>query len=121
MADCCVLCKQTLGDGTPTVKLREKGCNGINAASTSRGDSITTSPGQEVHVICRKKYCNPNVIKSVVSSPTENNVTLPKLRSGAETFSFRDNCLFCGQYIKYQGNKRGYDVYPVVTLQFLSP
>lgn len=59
----CILCNKDLQNGIPAVQLRERGCDGINKASTERETDIVTVPGQYVHVQCRRDYCNPNTIK----------------------------------------------------------
>ena len=58
------ICSKTLNEGE-TVKLKAKGANTINKASTERETtSIIVSEGQTVHVDCRKKHVNtkPNRI-----------------------------------------------------------
>ena len=60
----CGICSNTLDEGE-TVKLRAKGADTINKASTEHGPpSITVSEGQMVHIDCRKKHVNtkPNRI-----------------------------------------------------------
>ncbi|XP_076055747.1 uncharacterized protein LOC143033942 isoform X2 [Oratosquilla oratoria] len=48
----CGICSNTLDEGE-TVKLRAKGADTINKASTERGTpSITVSEGQTVHIDC---------------------------------------------------------------------
>lgn len=117
----CVFCKQSLENlNLATVKLREKGSRGINAASAARRDDIITVTGQTVHIQCRKEYCNPNYIKRDANKKClpVTSFTTPKLRSEKNAFDFKQNCLFCGHHAKLEGKKRGFDVYPVVTLQF---
>lgn len=113
----CIICNHTLDDGTKTVQLTQKGCDGINTACEKRKDVIFTIPGQLVHVECRKKYCNPNIIARDVKEQQQTNYSR-SLRSKTEAFAFTENCLFCGQFAKCDGKKRGYDVYPVRTLDF---
>lgn len=103
------------------VCLREKGASGISRASANRRDNISISPGEYVHIDCRKDYCNPNIIYKVKDKIQDSGVCLsPSLRSSSEQFIFKDKCLFCGQWAKMAGRKRGIDVYAVRTLQFQS-
>ncbi len=44
-----VICKESLSNGLPTVKLRQKGSDGINRASQARGSDVTAEVGQLVH------------------------------------------------------------------------
>ncbi|XP_060064476.1 alpha-(1,3)-fucosyltransferase C-like [Ylistrum balloti] len=116
-----IICKQVLAGGEAIAHLRQKGSDGINKASRDRGDDAVASPGQKVHVQCRKDYCDQNVIRQdnndkAAVSPC----ALPSLRSRNEQFNFRDPCLFCGQDAKLNDKKRGIDVYPVRTLLFQS-
>jgi len=50
----CVL-QQSLFDGQPVVVLRQKGCDGIEKASTARASELRTVVGQFVHVKCRQE------------------------------------------------------------------
>lgn len=109
----CVLCDKKLSI-EQTVTLRSKGSQGINKASEARGSDIRTQEGQTVHSKCRKIWCNPNNIdafkrvKLVASTSNE-----PVLRSQVGKFQFNKHCLFCGQEAKFDGKKRGCDVFPV--------
>ena len=81
-------------------------------------DNITFLPGQTVHVHCRKDYCNPIRIKLSLNKKPTQTVLSPSLRSNTERFNFSTNCLFCAQRAKFVGRKRGYNVYPVRTVEF---
>lgn len=121
--DTCAICGKSLANGGPTVILREKGSNGINTASRLRNSDLRMQPGQTVHQECRRIYVNPNSIAKDTRKdgiPPE-----PKtpciLRSESPMFDFKEHCLFCGTFARYnEGKKRGYDVFPVRTIDFQS-
>ena len=119
LVQACIICNGILGGDAVKAKLGTKGCDGINKASTARGDSLAANPGEFVHIECRKKYCNPNNIKYDKVNSTSVLLSSPRtLRSVSEAFCFQNNCLFCGHVAKLSGKKRGLDVYPVRTLDF---
>ena len=62
--DKCVFCKEPLLSGQKTATLGTKGCEGIAKANALRSSSISTVPGQVVHVKCRKDFCSPKCIAS---------------------------------------------------------
>lgn len=45
------------------VRIREKGANGINAASVETGENIIVTAGCEVHSHCRKWYMDSRDIR----------------------------------------------------------
>uniref|UniRef100_UPI00358F3F63 uncharacterized protein n=1 Tax=Myxine glutinosa TaxID=7769 RepID=UPI00358F3F63 len=114
----CIICKDTTRDGDITVHLGTKGSQGINQASSQRGDTLQSSPGDLVHQECRRKYCNPNVIKRDIGKIGTKTTDSRTLRSTEPHFLFSENCLFCGKYAKHSRKKRGLDVYPVRTKDF---
>ena len=82
---------------------------------TIPGAELHISPGQIVHVECRKLYCRQ--AQRLPSSSTEGNppLTSPKTRRSAEEkFDYKTKCLFCGTHAKLsKHHKRGYDVQPI--------
>jgi len=48
------MCNESLSNGCPAVKVRQKGSDGINRASEICGSNITTEVGQIVDIECRK-------------------------------------------------------------------
>ena len=114
----CMICKEKVENKDASVYLRAKGSQTINEASCQRGDSLHTSPGDLVHQECRRKYCNPNVIKRDINKVHVSSNVSRLLRSMEPPFLFSENCLFCGQYAKNAGRKRGCDVFPVRTKDF---
>ena len=96
------ICKKEIASGDHSVTLKEKGCQSINCASKSRGDSLVTSIGDVVHIKFRQNYTNKVKIqrdlKRKLPEPTEVSITSNKksrLRSG-EGFAYNKVCLFCG-------------------------
>lgn len=53
----CPIWNERLEDGD-VVQIRQKGADGINAASAQRGDSVAVKAGCKVHADCRKRYTN---------------------------------------------------------------
>lgn len=106
-----IICIETINIGQATVILREKG------NCTSSGDSLHTCSGQTVHQDCRKRYCNPNIIKrknnKYLHLQQQRQPELLVLNS-----IFQENCLFCAHPARVSGKKRGYGVFPVRTLDF---
>ena len=114
--DVCIFCTQSLSNGEPTVTLGQKGCEGIERASVSRGSHIRTLPGQVVHVKCRSDHVNPNIIKTYNRKRTAGESSLVEetrsLRSTG-TFDYKTDCIFCGCPDPYDGKKSEYILIPV--------
>lgn len=117
----CVLCNQPLSNDQATSVLGEKGCEGICKAAEARGDNIHVQCGQRVHQKCRKEYCHPTKIGSHKKQSESTEISPPGppvLRSMEPMFSFKENCIFCGQSAKYDRKRRGYEMFPVRTKDF---
>ena len=75
-------------------------------------------PGDAVRTACRKAYCHPHAIKSskrkLTSDCADSSCTLRSQKS----FSYKDNCLFCGMPDRYGGKKRQFELIPDRTLHF---
>ena len=67
--DFCVFCEGSLNDGREVVTLGAKGCKGIAHASQARGFTVTTAPGECVHVDCRHHHCNKRRIEQSFKRP----------------------------------------------------
>ena len=98
----CVICKQPVQvDGpSPPATLGEKGSVSINKASESRGDTIHSRPGQQVHQDCRRKYCNSHQIAKTVKLGEQGHgsaIQTPALRLAERQFTWTTDCFFCGQ------------------------
>ena len=96
----CIFCESSLDNGQEVVTLVVKGCQGIAQASQIRESSITTLPGQRVHVKCRHRHCNKRRIEQSLKrshdAESDDSGAQVSLRSGELMFNFRENCLFCG-------------------------
>lgn len=106
--------------GEQTARLTQKGCDGILNACKARGTQISVSPGQVVHVKCRSEFTNLRAIechnKRKLSGEPEHQ---PKTRRSEEsTFSYKDNCIFCGCPDAYKGKKPEHKLHPVRTTDF---
>ena len=120
-ADNCVICDQILSNGFPSVKLRQKGSDGINTASKERGSNVVTEVGQLVHVECRKLFtCQKRLSLDQKREKMQEPPPFCTLRSQTPQFKFNEHCLFCGKVSKWKNNKRGNDVFPVGTSDFQS-
>ena len=97
----CPLCKKDIEEQDEVVRIREKGDNGINAASVKRGDSIFVTAGCEVHSECRKRYTNPldimNSLKKNKGKPSHKR----SARASTGPFNSKSDCLFCGNEITF--------------------
>ena len=109
----CVFCKEGTDSSpdNPTVTLRNKGCETINAVSDKRKDSLQTVPGQVVHQKCRRLYCNP--IRVAQSTQCTRPGPSVSLRSAEQTFNFQSDCLFCGTNVDFDSRKQQGDVHCV--------
>ena len=121
--DQCLFCEKSL-DGEPlqaSCVLTAKGCAGIQKASNERGTAVHVVPGQKAHTECHKEFSSKPAIESYLNRKrsTESSKPLPKrLRSGDSVFSYKDNCLFCGQSDKHGGKCKGFELIPMKLLDF---
>lgn len=118
--DICIICKTQLSKLDQVATLTQKGCDGILKASKARHSEIEAVPGQKVHIKCRSEHTNPKAIgchnKRKLSGETEYK---PKTRRSEESsFSYRDNCIFCGRPDTYNGKKPEHKLVPVRTMDF---
>ena len=118
----CVFCECSLDDGQEVVTLRVKGCQGIAQASEALGSNITTLPGQRVHSKCRLRHCDKRRIQQQIVKRSRDDMasgTSVSLRSGEKSFSFKENCLFCGHIDTFDSkHQKGHQLIPVRTLEF---
>ena len=114
--DCC-FCGESVDRGDLTVTLTEKGCRNINSISQALDRcTIQVKTGQCVHKKCRLDFIRPKTTGSCDTDQNER--TTIARRSTTSRFIFKEHCFFCGQPVKYEGRKRGYDVIPVRTKDF---
>ena len=96
----CVICRQGVGGtGSLVSTLGEKGCVSINEASVTRGDSITSVPGDKVHKECRRTYTRrPEITTYTSPKDTEPSTGRERRTRSLSTgrFSYKTDCLFCG-------------------------
>ena len=113
----CVFCGNQMTDETLTVKITQRGCEGIHRASQQRNADLTVVPGQVVHAECRKKFTNP---KRIAQNKKQQQAGIVgcKRRSSAPSFSYKDHCLFCGVHDRYAGKKKKFKLIPVRTTDF---
>ena len=120
VSDVCVICKQPIqvGGTSPTATVGEKGSTSINKASKSRGDTIHSRPGQQVHQDCCQKYCNPHQVEKTVT--LRHGIQKPALRSTERLFTWSTDCFFCGHPTKMGRKRKSPDVYSVKTIEMRS-
>ncbi|KAH3769372.1 hypothetical protein DPMN_170623 [Dreissena polymorpha] len=116
--DSCAICGETVCEGKETVRLTQKGCEGIQNSGTSQ-TYADVKPGDIVHTKCRKALTRRK--NSATNIHLDGEIDKQKaLRSNCETFDFKNRCLFCGCQAKYcpSSRKRSIDVYPDRSLEF---
>lgn len=98
--DICPICEGIFQDGHDVVQIRQKGADGINAASVQRGDSIFVTAGTRVHSSCRKLYTNSIDISIHVKNKKEKGGEQSAVKRSARVsgflFNSQTDCLFCG-------------------------
>lgn len=117
MEKCCI-CKETTSDGKPTNVLQKKGSDRVNKASVQRGSKLVTTPGEIVHVECRRKYCKTQNIARDTALQQRQTAARCELRSKQSAFNFQEHCLFCGQIAKTDRRLKELDVFPARTDDF---
>ena len=103
-----VICKERIEDHDSSVRIREKGAEGINAASIQRGDSIVVTAGCEVHVDCCKQYTNHRMISHALNKTI---VEVPRKRSARLSdgpFNSSTDCIYCGTTVKFDASDFSY-------------
>ena len=92
----CPICKEDIGNGSEVSTIDQKGANGMNAASTQRGDRIVVEAGVKVYTDCRKLCTNPQQIErklSVNLAPISPAKT--RTRDAKDLFNNKTDCFFC--------------------------
>ncbi len=116
----CIICNKN-GTIENSCALTEKGTVGLNRASRERQSDLIAIAGQYVHVKCRQNFTNSKSItlhcQKLVNNKSSSSTSQATRRSQSY-FNFREHCLFCGTEDKYNGKKRGYNIYPVRTVDF---
>ena len=120
--DVCVLCDGELLSGEAVTILTAKGCAGIRRSSESRGEHVQTSVGQKEHTKWRQVFCNPMSIQLSGKRRDHDGDTEesgPGTRSSTgSSFSYNEQCIFCGTGDKYKGEKPACGLIPVRTVVF---
>jgi len=109
----CPFCGKEL-DGE-TVVITEKGADGINRASTERGDGIVVVAGTEVHKRCRVNYINKKQID--LSKKAKLHPPPPVKRSARVSigsYNSKTHCLFCSNEIIKSPLNADFDEYSCV-------
>jgi 5'-3' exonuclease len=101
----CPLCKERFQDDGDVVEVRQKGADGINAASAQRGDDIVVAAGCKVHSGCRKRYINPHDIENQQKKDSSSKLPLKRsARVSTGPFNSKSDCLFCGTRVDLGGS-----------------
>lgn len=94
----CPICEKDLIT-KPSVKITEKGANGINEASKQKKRNLFVSAGTEVHKDCRQTHVNKKDIelsrKRLCGEGTGTSGRRPS-RTSVGPFDSKSDCLYCG-------------------------
>ena len=112
----CCICTKTFALGDDTSFLGLKGVESIRAADSS----IQCKVGDRVHKKCRVDVVRAKYVKKCPSSilDTTQDANTISRRSQSTTYIPKEHCIFCGKGAKYDGKKRGFEVFPVKTDAF---
>ena len=99
--DRCPVCKEGLEDGSDVVQIRQKGADGINAASVQRDDDVHVAAGCKVHTDCRKRYINQH---DILNQKKKQEPSKPSMKRSSRVltgpFNSKSDCLFCGTTVR---------------------
>ena len=114
----CIICERNIEKNEKKVTLTTKGVTGFNEASVRRGDSLSAYVGQNVHELCRKRYCSDKEIdqyniNSKRKSDEDQVRREPPIRRSQVSFDFRDHCLLCGVKIDLSNTRAEDDFFRV--------
>ena len=101
--DICPICKGQFEDGDNVTQIRQKGADGINVASSQRGDTISVTTGSKVHENCRKIYTNRIDIDLSLKRKQggEPSITTDRItRISDGSFNSKTDCFFCGTSVQ---------------------
>ena len=93
--DSCPLFKESI-DSKQSVKVHQKGADGIIKVAKLRDDFIYVYAGDAAHLKYRRDYTNTKALKTTEAAPLTKTRTL----RSAEEFDFKDQCLFCLDVVK---------------------
>ena len=97
MEDLCPICREEFHDGCDSVQIRQKGADGINEASSRRGEDIHVTAGSRVHTGCRKRYVNQHDILNKLKQQGQHKLSRKRnSRVLTGPFSSKNDCFFCG-------------------------
>ncbi|KAG1665324.1 hypothetical protein GQR58_019394 [Nymphon striatum] len=89
-----------VNNGSKVSTIGQKGTNGINVASTQRGDRIVVEAGVKVHTDCRKRYTNPQQIERKLSANPPISPAKKCTRDAKGLFNNKTDFFFCGVTIQ---------------------
>lgn len=110
--DTCIICNDQLDNGKAITTLQEKGCEGINRAAASAGESLGVKPGQKLHKDCRRDITR-NSGRQKRKAETSSEEWRQSLCSSKDSFIYKEHCLFCGTGDRYSGRKKEFVLMPV--------
>ncbi|CAG4987924.1 unnamed protein product [Colias eurytheme] len=132
MSQFCFICSKLLTEGETVIVTR--GLQTLIDASNARSDEFTeylkSQKSVTIHVDCRKSYTRRTSIAAAKrqredEQASTSKVSPPRTRSrvSESSFSFKDNCLFCGDEADEQAEKKKSQhlrkkIYKVSTLKF---
>ena len=93
----CPICEGELDEGGEISQIRQKGADGINKASSQRGDAIVVTVGTKVHIKCRREYTKQqNILVHLSKKGASPNSPKKTRKRSAGPFISKTDCLFCG-------------------------
>ena len=112
----CSICGEICEAKDDSSILGEKGASSIKVADCS----IECKAGDRVHKKCRINIVRPKYVKKHPSTSVDitQNANVISRRSQTSSYIPKEHCIFCGKGAKYDGKKKGFEVFPVRTDAF---
>ena len=118
--DLCIFCQETLHDGQEIVCISQKGADGINEASSSRGSDVVANVGISVHVVCRKKFTSKFHIEKNKRQTADESIPRKSARLNEDAVRTDTHCLFCDTIVDISSkHKEKSEIVKVRTSVFL--
>lgn len=111
----CGLFVNSDGDAHESVKLTQKGADGINRSSKDRNDDIQAGAGDFVHITCRQRYVNKKNIALSVSKKGNPVQPIQSLKRPRISGPQQKKCLFCDKEVVFVENNNPVDGSAVMT------
>ena len=103
----CIICKQVISTSDGSAVISQKGADGINLAAEQRGDTPCAVPGNSIHTICRRDFCDKRRIDRHIQDQNREVASCSfkqsskSLRSSSVAGNNVNNCIFCDQTVSF--------------------